>query len=361
MAVLPQVICATLGLPEDATVPQFFEYVRGATYDVLDGLITADLARDAAEASFAVREQYTLRIIDQLSATQLRFCSVAFSDHALPVLVGMLPERPETPLPTELENLLLWALVDPLLPLHARWAQGQAGPVSEWRTHVSGKAILALPANMPSEAVRLVSAMYGLVHPEIGHPRLVPSLLDSAAHVVVGSIPSSFSAVQARLLREAMSAKLPKWRCLSMYRILENAYLSTIKRILLTAFDDDATKAVKDAQAKLGSEVNQLVTLAEEANLIPEFLAFNIEYETLLAANNMFIIMLDKGAEGEALYKSQDLYKKAVIRLYKLRCSIAHAGTSSVIYEQFSDADAAAFALAPSMESIAIKSMKITV
>lgn len=360
MAVLPPAICAMLGLPNGATIEQFFQYVRSANYDALDGLIATDPAKDAAESSLALRDQYSLRIVDQLPSAQLRFCSVAFVEEALPVLVGMLPDQPVTPLPTDLENLLLWALIDPLLPLHAHWTQGPSGPTSEWRLHVSGKAILAVPKNMPTETLRLISSIFGLVHAELGNPQEVPSQLDSAARVTVGVRPDSISAVQARLLREALTAKLPKWRCLSLYRILENAYLSTIKRALLAAFDDDATKAVKDAQAKLASEVNQLVALAEEAGLIQEFLAFNTEYEKLLGAGNRFIIMLDKGAEAESLYKSQDLYKKAVIRLYKLRCSIAHAGTSSVIYEQFPDADAAAYGLAPTMESIAIKSMKIT-
>jgi len=167
------------------------------------------------------------------------------------------------------------------------------------------------------------------------------------------SSPTSF--------RGSLGNALPKWRCLSLYRILENAYLTNIKKALLLDFDLDAGKAIESAKKKVGSELNQLVYLAEQANLTAEFVAFNDELELLLGQANQFIIKLDKGAEEEDLYKSKEIFKKAVLRFYKLRCSIAHAGTSSVIYEQFPDANAATLALLPAIESIVLKSLHITV
>jgi hypothetical protein len=163
------------------------------------------------------------------------------------------------------------------------------------------------------------------------------------------------------LLREAATVAYPKWRCLSLYRILENAYLTNIKQTLVAEFDVDAGRALDVAKKKVSSEVMQLVSLAEDADLGGEFLRFNLEVDALIAANNQFITKLDKGAEADPLYGSQELFKKGVLRFYKLRCAIAHAGTSSVIYEQFSDADAAATALLPSIEAIALKSLKILI
>jgi len=109
----------------------------------------------------------------------------------------------------------------------------------------------------------------------------------------------------------------------------------------------------------VANEVNQLISLTEDANLTAEFVQFDTEFDTLMAANNQFIHKLDRSAKSHQLYRSQDRYKKAVFRFYKLRCAIAHAGTSSVIYEQFPDSDAAATSLLDSIEVIALKSLKI--
>ncbi len=105
----------------------------------------------------------------------------------------------------------------------------------------------------------------------------------------------------------------------------------------------------------------QLVTLAEDADLTNEFQLFNAKIDVLKNARNHFITKLDMGAASDGLYGAPELFKKGVLRFYKLRCSIAHAGTSSVIYEQFADADQAVTQLLPEIEAIALKSLKIVV
>jgi hypothetical protein len=158
---------------------------------------------------------------------------------------------------------------------------------------------------------------------------------------------------------EATTTADPKWRFLSLYRILENAYLSKIKQGLFNEFDGDAERAVAEAGKKLQSEINQLINLMAETGLEPEFVAFNQKFDTLLTANNRYIHALDRSAQSDQNYRA-DIPKKAILRFYKIRCSIAHAGTSSVIYEQLSDAGDAMKALLPDVEAIALKSLAIT-
>ena len=144
-----------------------------------------------------------------------------------------------------------------------------------------------------------------------------------------------------------------------MYRLLENAYLTNIKSVLLADFDKDAARAVEEARKKLQSEVNQLVDLMTEGRLEAEFLQFNSDFEDQIAAGNQYVIAIDRSAQSEPLYRSE-VPKKAVLRFYKMRCSIAHAGTSSVIFEQMPDAIAAARALLPAVEAIVLKSLAIS-
>jgi len=80
-----------------------------------------------------------------------------------------------------------------------------------------------------------------------------------------------------------------------------------------------------------------------------------------MAQSNRYIAAIDKNAEADNYYKSQNVAEKAVLRFYKMRCSIAHAGTSSVIYEQMPDANAATIALLPMVEEIIHKSLNISI
>tara|TARA_R100000750_G_scaffold61317_1_gene52096 strand:- start:1121 stop:1555 length:435 start_codon:yes stop_codon:yes gene_type:complete len=137
--------------------------------------------------------------------------------------------------------------------------------------------------------------------------------------------------------------------------LLENAYLKNIKDALLSDFDKDATNAVEAAKKKLQSEVNQLLDLMTADNLEDDFESFNDAYEGLVVQNNRYIVAVDRAAKNEALYK-ESINKKAVLRFYKIRCSIAHAGTSSVIFEQMPDSAEAITALLPSVEAIARQS-----
>jgi hypothetical protein len=140
--------------------------------------------------------------------------------------------------------------------------------------------------------------------------------------------------------------------------------LDNIKNEMLRRFDTQPKFALKEAATQLSSELTQLITLAESTDLRSECVKWNDTFEILLTTQNSYAIAIDSEArEDRGIYgsKPEKIYKKALLRLYKLRCSIAHAGTSSVIYEQHTDADAAAITLIPDMEEIIYKLLKIQI
>jgi hypothetical protein len=361
MVMLTNAMCLRVGLPPGSTADQLLGQIRDGNTSLLDGLVAGDQSNQAASESLAERPNYELRLARQNGELQDRYCVVHFESCPLPVLVGLISENDVDGPPTALENLLFWACIDPYLGWDLAWRQGDAGEVQDWRPLVRGRAIIAEPTGFHPAGRHVVSALFGLSQADGPVNLKAPAIASSASTLKVGAPPSSFSATQARLLIEAAHVSHPKWRCLSLYRILENAYLANIKKALLEEFEQDAGKAIESAKKKVSSELNQLVALAESADLTAEFVAFNIEVDALIGAGNQFIIKLDRGAQSERLYKAEQAHKKAVLRFYKLRCAIAHAGTSSVIYEQFADADSAVMSLLPFIEAIALKSLSVAV
>lgn len=360
MAVVPPAICASLGLPVGTPLTDLVVY-RAQSHDFLDGLLSSEQARADAIAALQVRDAYELHVFRQAGPAQERYHRIEIDGSQEPVLVGLLSDEPGQNLPTAFENLVFWAALSPTPLLNSGWQNGAEGPVSNWRRGWAAHAIMALPIGLGPEAMHVLCGLFDLDHPSFWQTSRAPSLAGQATTVKITKSPSTITQIQIRLLREAAATGHPKWRCLSLYRILENAYLTNIKNTLLSEFDVDAGRALDTAKKKVSSELMQLVTLAEDADLTNEFQLFNAKIDVLKNARNHFITKLDMGAASDGLYGAPELFKKGVLRFYKLRCSIAHAGTSSVIYEQFADADQAVTQLLPEIEAIALKSLKIVV
>ncbi|MBI3188739.1 MAG: hypothetical protein HYZ31_12840 [Gammaproteobacteria bacterium] len=358
---LPASLREITGLPGEATVQDLLNYLENENNHVLDGLLSSEASLAIAASSMERFSRYQLRIEDQVGVIQYKFCNVNFKDHPDPILVGLIPREHFDAPPTELENLIFWAIIDDRLQEQKLNSRDPSRNCIDWRSLAGGKAIIAEPIDLKLGAAdqQVISALFGLTYPCMPSADLPNALVHSAAVVKMDKQPRTYTEIQALLLHEASIVQRPKWRFLSLYRILENAYLANIKDTLIKEYDQDASKAIKSADEKLANEPNQLVSLAEGIDAIAEFEAFNTAMETLIATHNKYIIKLDRAAENEKLYKSQDKYKKAVIRFYKIRCSIAHAGTSSVIYEMFPDANSAILELLPHVEAIALKSLKI--
>lgn len=363
MILLSPEMCRHAGLAEGSCADNLIAKLGDGFTDVLDGLLTTDDSRAAALQSLPNLPSYTLVSFAQVGSLEQQFVKFFLESCALPVLVGKIGSDEVVNPVTEFENLLFWASIDTRFPLHSDWRNEDADFILNWRVSTKGKAIVAFPTSHDTAPLRrLTAALFSLEHSEISVARVGRTSLDSATAVTSRLQPDKFNATQARLVFEAISETNPKWRCLSFYRILENAYLANIKRILNDSFDFDAKTSLALAVKSVSSEVQQLLALTETLGLQAGFLNFNTAVEGLLAARNKFIEALDKSArEDRELYGHQELWRKAVLRFYKFRCSIAHGGTSSVIYEQFVDANAAALTLLPSIEKIAFGSLNLEI
>jgi len=359
MDVLTNQFCDELEIARGSRAADLINFVETSGRDPLDGLLATEIARTAALAFLEQVDGYCARVVRQLAPTQQKYCKVQIDGETSPVLVALM-EDCASALPTDMENLILLAILQEKLNLEGSWGDGPGGRVLNWRGKTAGFAIVAEPLPHKLEVARTVAALFGLEDAGLGLAVAPPSIAQFAANIYIGSPTCHFSEVQGRLVFEAASVTHPKWRFLSLYRILENAYLKKIRDVLLDEFDKDASKAVEEAKKKLSSEINQLISLMNGQQLETQFIAFNDEFERQLAMHNRYVTALDKNAETDLNYGNKNLAVKAVVRFYKMRCSIAHGGTSSVIYEQLPDANAATIALLPAVEAIAHKSLNIS-
>ena len=352
--------CDEAGVARGTTPEGLLDHLRTGAQDCLDGLLASDDAKSAALASLAEMAQFSVRVVRQLANWQEKYCSVQIDGEGSAVRVALLGQCQSAVFPTDMENLVFWAIVQPGSVIGSTWFDTTTGRSLEWRKRAQGLAVVAEPLPTKDSVGRTVAALFGLEDGGMGSAPLLSSISANATELHIAAPTRALSPVQARLFFEAAATNHPKWRFLSFYRILEHAYLTNIKRVLVDEFDKDAGRAVEDAKRKLQSEVNQLVDLMMENQIDAEFSAFNAEFDRLIGAGNQYITALDLGAQSEALYRAE-VSKTAVLRFYKMRCSIAHAGTSSVIFEQLQDSADATTALLPLVEAIALKSLSISV
>jgi hypothetical protein len=357
--VLTDQFCDELEIARGSSPTDLIYLLEASGRDPFFGLLTTEDGRIAAAAFFESANNYVIRIVKQLAPPQQKFCKVEIDGQPSAVLVALLGLC-ENELPTDMENLILLAIFQEKLGLAGAWCDGPGGRVLNWRGRIAGLAIIAEPIPIKPEVALTVAAVFGLEDAGLGVSSAPTPITHSAAQIVIGAPTRYFSEVQGRLVFEASSVTHPKWRFLSLYRILENAYLRNIKKALLDDFDRDATRSVDEAKKKLSSEINQLIDLMKSQQLDAQFIAFNDEFDRQLAAQNRYITAIDKNAETDGNYGNRDVAIKAVVRFYKIRCSIAHAGSSSVIYEQLYDANSGTIALLSAVEAIILKSLNIT-
>ena len=352
--------CVDAGLPHQTTVISFLESQRDISTSQIDGLLGTDESKAAAIETLQEISQYEIRIVKQLAHVQEKYLKVHIEGEANPVLVALLDDCQRDSFPTDMENLILWGIFQHGSPLAREWIDSEDGRKLNWRKMGKGLAIVAQPYPPRDGVNHTVAALLGLQDGGLGSTAPLAPVAELATELHIGSPVRTLNQVQARLFFEAVATNHPKWRFLSFYRLLENAYLTSIKKVLLIDFDKDAARAIEEAKKKLQSEVNQLIDLMTQLQLNAEFIAFNSAFESQMAAGNQYVIALDRGAQDDNLYRSPEIQKKAVLRFYKMRCSIAHAGTSSVIFEQMTDAMAGTAALLPAVEAIVLKSLAVT-
>jgi hypothetical protein len=355
---LPTPFCQYFQLDQGTTREQFLNGLDVQYDDRLDGLLDSEESRAAALQSLATA--FDVEIAQCVAPVEKwRYATVQLEGWTSHVwLLGNLEQV--TAVPTDLESLILHFLV----VAQAEWQGNLWNDQSRvnWRRALSGHALIACPRDPGLDSAklrRLVAAIFQIEHAELPRIAVASSLIELASSITLKSPEVLNSLSKTKLLSEAVAELQPKWRFLSFYRIVENAYLTNIKKRFIQAFDVDAKNAIKEAERSLQSEMNQLVALAEENGLIPVFEPFNAQFEVLLSAQNRFIHSIERGASEELLYKAQGAYKKAIVRFYKMRCSIAHGGTSSTIFEEHQDGNDALMSLMVDVEAIAMKSLEL--
>ncbi len=372
MRPIPSPLADLCGVPHELTASGLIEEISRRQISALDGLLDLEINQQAALTRLNSINNYKIQIFEPIKPIiESKFCKVNFQSTTLPILIAsfQVPQSSDDEyrsLPTELEQLIFCCLLDSDLRIFEKSKETINGLIIDWRGYFQGKVIVAAPVELLSSelAISYVHSMFGLRTSQNSRIDAPYFSTASASEVLVDVLPSTVSNSNVNLIFEAAIETSPKWRIFSLYRILENAYLNNIKNTLIQQFDLRPKSALKDATNQLGSELNQLITLAESADLRNECIQWDNIFEDLLIARNSYADALDREARDDApIYGSppEKRYKKALLRLYKLRCSIAHAGTSSVIYEAHSDSAIAASALIPITEQIVYKLLKLQV
>lgn len=164
------------------------------------------------------------------------------------------------------------------------------------------------------------------------------------------------------LFLESLTEVKAKWRYLSLYRILEHGYLSEIFDALKSGFFVSPRESLDRAVASIESELNQFITLADTAALKQEFETFFDDFERAKAIPNRFAAAIDHSIKlGGQIKKINAKWQHGVLVCYKIRSAIVHAGFSSPIFDAYPDGAGCLAALLPSLESIILNYLRITI
>jgi hypothetical protein len=150
-----------------------------------------------------------------------------------------------------------------------------------------------------------------------------------------------------RLFCESATEKVPRWRFLSLYRILEHGYLESVFSELSSRFFSEPREALETATKSLRSEVEQFVGLVDAHGLKPHFEEILRLNDALVAAGNRFACLVDREAKKQAYSES---FKRGVALCYQIRCSIVHAGGYSVVFDKSPGGNEALIAHLPEMD-----------
>lgn len=361
MVDLTRDIQLAFGLEENTTAEHLIDKLEDNP-ELLNGLLATQECLEFCRNKLSEYANYKIFVLNQLEPyPDHKYCALQFQGDASPSLIGHLSQDLDQAarLATNLENLIFWAILSGQI----KWADiyistDGGGNRLEWQERLRGRAILALPTD--SKQLTFIAALFQLEENSLAFEKLTQPLIKSTTNVSIDFPSNQSNEVLSRLLFHANCETSPKWKFLSYYRILENSYLENIKKELFSKFDSAPKTSIEEAKKQLGSEINQLILLTDSSHLKDEFIDFNNKYDSLLKSSK-FLYGIDREAKEELLFKDSALYKKAVLRFYKIRCAIAHAGTANVIYEQYIDADQAIMGLLPEIEVIVLKLLGIRI
>lgn len=146
-----------------------------------------------------------------------------------------------------------------------------------------------------------------------------------------------------------------KFGFLEMYRALEVGHLSSVRKAFNDKILTDAKSAIKTAEKSVSSDKNMLATFTKETGSESFFKKIFSEVEMLGKTGNSFANELMKKANADVSNKpsliNQQCWQGTTI-VYQIRCSIAHAGATGIVVEDFTDSKEVFLKVNPILESL---------
>ena len=234
----------------------------------------------------------------------------------------------------------------------AKWISDSTFELPVWSKALKGSALIKwLDAPPDSDSVEhplvyeLISAICEAAVEEKCSPFLKSTSIEISKRDIQG-LPS------IKLLGAALNEKNPKWRFLSLYRILENGYLGELLKKINADFLADPDRTITDAQKTLKSEVVQFFEYVKSRRIESQFDDFNTRFVQLISDRNFLAHAIQRKMDGS----TDSTWKAGVSCAYKIRCAIAHAGVGDTYVELHSDWKNCLEYLLPPLEEAALLS-----
>jgi len=152
--------------------------------------------------------------------------------------------------------------------------------------------------------------------------------------------------MSGNLLQEALCETRPRWRFVALYRVFESAYLLAVRDAFMDTFFSNPKAATDKTKKALEAEVNQFEEVVKLHQLQSYFEAVTAEVDALPANEFLQAVRRDIAPPN----RPPVAWETGVAIIYKLRCSIVHAGQKSVIFDRYPDGNVALIALTPLLE-----------
>ncbi|MBT0778934.1 hypothetical protein [Paracoccus sp. pheM1] len=182
------------------------------------------------------------------------------------------------------------------------------------------------------------------------------TVFDDAASAFIAPGAGRGARVALDCLLNSYATSPLKFRFLELYRVMEALFLADVKKRLLDNFDAEPALALSAASNALQSELSQIVALAEPHKELFEECWTNLND---LKNTNRFVTALFKRLDNKKA-NGQGKWQSGAALIYQIRCAVVHAGEKDMIFENFTDGDAAILAILPTVEIAALRMLGIT-
>lgn len=173
--------------------------------------------------------------------------------------------------------------------------------------------------------------------------------------VIVPGVGGGLKVALDCLLNSYATAPL-KFRFLELYRVMEALFLADVKSRLMANFDAEPAVALNDAKDALQSELKQITTFAELYQDLFEECWMVLDS---LKNTNRFVVALFKRLEKKKA-NGKGKWQTGAALIYQIRCAVVHAGEKDMIFENYTDGNAAIKAVLPTVERTTLRMLGIT-